>query len=174
MPQDPEQIHQEVQHSPDRLGEADGGGDTQEGRHEDARGTAKQKVAKGKDAIVESVSERKEQVVSKISEKLPDPGSMSDVTAGAKQRVVQVKEKAQVLRTRAAKATRRVPPAAKPAGLAVGAALTGSLGLLLRRRRKETRTREHALREGKWGKVALGLGALLLIGRKIRSGRRRS
>jgi hypothetical protein len=174
MPQDPEQTHQKVRHSADRLGGDDGGGGVQESRRGDARGTVKQKIAKGKGAIVESVSERKEQVVSKISEKLPDPGSVSNVTAGAKKRVIQVKERAQVLGTRAAEATRRVPPAAKPAGLAVGVALTGSLGLLLRRRWKETFARKRALREGRWERAALGLGALLLIGRKIRSRRRRS
>ncbi len=161
MPQDREKIRQEAQLGAGRLGEtteAVAPNKTQPDK--DAKGAVKEKIAKGKDIIIESVSERKDQLFSKIGERLPDPGSLSETTAGAKERAVE--------------AGRRLPPAA---------ALAGSLGLLLRHRRKRARAttrlkaiaeaQGRALREGTWRRAALGLGALLLIGRRIRSRRRR-
>ena len=170
MPQDREKIRQEAQLSADRLGETtEAVAPNKAHPDKDAKGGVKEKIAKGKDTIVESVSERKDQLFSKIGERLPDSGSLSETTAGAKERAVE--------------AGRRLPPAAKLAVLALGGALAGSLGLLLRHRRKRARatTRLKAiaeaqgrpLREGTWRRAALGLGALLLIGRRIRSRRRR-
>jgi hypothetical protein len=172
MPQDREKSRQEAPLSADRLGETTEAV-APNGTHsdKDARGAVKEKLpnTKGKDTIVESVSERKDQLFSKIGERLPDPGSLSETTAGAKERAIE--------------AGRRLPPAAKLAVLALGGALAGSLGLLLRHRRKRARAttrlkaiaeaQGRALREGTWRRAALGLGALLLIGRRIRSRRRR-
>jgi hypothetical protein len=169
MPQDREKIRQEAQLSAGRLEETtEAVPPNRTHPDKDAKGAVKEKIAKGKDIVIESVSERKDRLFSKIGERLPNPGSLSETTAGAKERAVE--------------AGRRLPPAAKVAVLALGGALAGSLGLLLRHRRKRARatTRLKAIAEaqgraleGKWRRAALGLGALLLIGRRIRSRRRR-
>ena len=110
MPQDREKSRQEAPLSADRLGETTEAVAPNKTRPDkDAKGAVKEKIAKGKDIIIESVSERKDQLFSKIGERLPDPGSLSETAAGAKERAVE--------------AGRRLPPAAKLAVLALGGAL---------------------------------------------------